>query len=98
MQGIQYKFEAVLWKHDAPGGWHFVTVPEDLSNEIRENLQWQEQGWGRMKANAEIQGQRWDTAIWFDTKRHAYLLPVKASVRKHLGLELDAMLEVDLRL
>ncbi|MCE2496568.1 MAG: DUF1905 domain-containing protein [Flavobacteriales bacterium] len=98
MQGIQYRFEANLWKHEAPGGWHFVTLPDEFSVEIRENLKWQEQGWGRMKANAEIDGQRWDTAIWFDTKRKAYLLPVKSTMRDQLGLQVNTSVRVAIRI
>ena len=60
-----------------------------LAREIREHLQWQEQGWGRLKASAQIGDTRWDTAIWFDTSRQTYLLPVKASIRKMTGVVAD---------
>lgn len=52
-----------MWQHSAPGGWFFVSLPEEISSEIRENLQWQEEGWGRMKASARVQDITWDTAI-----------------------------------
>ncbi|MBY5951613.1 DUF1905 domain-containing protein [Algoriphagus marincola] len=83
MQGkIRYDFSAQVWKSPGMGGWVFVSLPQDLSQEIREHLSWQEEGWGRMKAKAEIKGFEWDTAIWFDKKHDTYLLPLKADIRK----------------
>ncbi|MDP1972410.1 DUF1905 domain-containing protein [Sediminibacterium sp.] len=48
---IKYKFTAKTWQHSAPSGWHFVSLPTKISTEIRENLKWQEEGWGRLKAD-----------------------------------------------
>ncbi|WP_035483138.1 DUF1905 domain-containing protein [Gaetbulibacter saemankumensis] len=91
---IQYHFSAKIWQHNAPGGWHFTSVPNFISKEIRENLKWQEEGWGRMKAIAEIGSKRWETAIWFDTKRNTYILPIKAEIRKKLNLTTNDMIHL----
>jgi len=84
---IAYNFSARIWRHPSPGGWHFVSLPKSLSLEIRENLKWQEEGWGRMKVLAEISHHTWETAIWFDTKMDTYVLPLKAEIRKKLTLD-----------
>lgn len=73
------------WQYAAPGGWHFVSLPRDLSAEIRNHFK-QEEGWGRLKATAKIGNSEWKTAIWFDTKRNAYLLPLKGEIRKKENL------------
>nr|WP_321233778.1 DUF1905 domain-containing protein [uncultured Psychroserpens sp.] len=91
---IEYEFFTKMWKHDSPGGWHFVSLPKNLSKEIRKNLGWQEEGWGRMKAIAEIKELRWETAIWFDTKMDSYVLPIKAEIRKKLSLEINKKIEI----
>jgi hypothetical protein len=65
---IKYEFYAKVWQYTSPGGWHFASLPADIAKEIRENLKWQEQGWGRLKAKAKIGNSEWETAIWFDTK------------------------------
>ena len=85
-----------MWQHSAPGGWFFVSLPKEISTEIRENLQWQEEGWGRMKASARVQDITWDTAIWFDKKKDTYLLPIKADIRKKAKLIPESMLSVDI--
>lgn len=82
----EFSFEAPIWQYSPPGGWFFVTVPDEISAEIREHLKWQEEGWGRLKATAAIGSFTWDTAIWYDTKHKAYLLPLKAEIRKELRL------------
>lgn len=80
-KGIIYEFKAKPWQYAGKGGWYFISFPSDLAQEIRENLKWQEQGWGRMKATAKIGNSEWETAIWFDTKLNTYLLPIKAQIR-----------------
>ncbi len=84
--GIQYTFAAELWQHGAPGGWHFMSLPAPISKEIRDLLKSNEEGWGRLKATANIGASTWMTAIWFDTKLETYILPVKADVRQAEGL------------
>ncbi len=89
---IKYNFIGKIWD----GGWFFVSLPKDISKEIREHLKWQEEGWGRMKATAIIKEIEWDTAIWFDTKHDTYLLPLKADIRKKASLELNDIVNVSI--
>ena len=91
---IKYEFPAKIWHYSGPNAWYFVTIPIDIATEIRENLRWQEEGWGRMKAIAEIGRSQWETAIWFDKKHETYLLPVKAEIRKKEKLEMDKEFKV----
>ncbi|MDL2239767.1 DUF1905 domain-containing protein [Bacteroidales bacterium OttesenSCG-928-L14] len=90
-QGIQYKFTAKVWHLSSDGvcGWHFISLPKEFSKEIRENLKFMEEGWGRLKITAKIGNSEWKTAIWFDTKHDTYLLPIKAEIRKKERIELD---------
>jgi hypothetical protein len=82
MQGnIKYQFTTSLWQHNGAGGWHFVSLPEEIAAEIRTFFKSMEEGWGRLKVRAKIANHEWTTAIWYDTKRKTYLLPVKASIR-----------------
>jgi hypothetical protein len=87
IKGVKYEFTASPWHYNAPGGWYFVSVPVSLSEEIRQTFKREEEGWGRLKATARIGQSEWKTAIWFDTKRKTYLLPLKALIRKKEKLE-----------
>ena len=95
MEGkIKYFFSVKLWKSSAPGGWHFVSLPTKISKEIRSNLKWQEEGWGRMRVVAQIDDIKWDTAIWYDSKIETYLLPIKSKIRTKLSLKIDEVVEM----
>lgn len=83
-----------MWQHNSSGGWYFVSLPKNISKEIRENLKWQEEGWGRMKASAGIGELIWETAIWFDTKANTYILPIKAEIRKKKHLKINQSIEM----
>ncbi len=97
MEGkIKYQFSGQIWKDNIEGGWHFITIPKAFSKEIRETLQWQEEGWGRMKASIIINNISWKTSIWFDTKINCYILPVKAEIRKKAAIKKDQKLQVTL--
>lgn len=91
---IPYSFKAKVWQHGAPSGWYFVSLPKEMGKEIRTNLKWQEEGWGRLKAIASIGQTNWDTAIWFDTKADTYILPLKADIRKKANIALHDELEI----
>jgi len=78
MEPIKYEFSAEPYCDE----WVFVALPTELSAEIRSNFKSLEEGWGRMKVTATLGNSEWQTAIWFDTKQAAYLLPLKAKIRK----------------
>ncbi|MBV6472803.1 MAG: hypothetical protein JPMHGGIA_01064 [Saprospiraceae bacterium] len=95
MEGkIKYEFSGKVWQHRSPGGWHFVSLPIKMAAEIRENMKWQEEGWGRLKAIACIGTLQWDTAIWFDKKANTYILPLKAKIRGQASIQADQNLNV----
>ncbi len=91
---INYSFSSKLWKHSGKGGWCFISLPLDVSKEIRATLGWQEEGWGRMKATAIVDKIEWDTAIWFDKKLDTYLLPVKSEIRNKAKLQINEVIAV----
>lgn len=93
---ITYGFTGKIWKHKASGGWFFVSLPRDISKEIREHLKWQEEGWGRMKASAKVNGIEWESAIWFDKKLNTYSLPLKVDIRRKASLNLDEKITVSI--
>lgn len=96
-KGIEYKFTAKMWNYSSTVGtygWYIACLPKEISKEIRENLKFLEEGWGRLKMTAKIGNTQWETAIWFDTKLQTYLLPLKAEIRKKEKIETDKELEI----
>jgi len=77
-----YKFSGLPWQYAGKGAWIFVSLPQKMSTDIRKHYSGDEEGWGRLKATAKIGITEWKTAIWYDSKRKTYILPLKAEVRK----------------
>lgn len=95
---IPFKFKATCWRYDGKGAWIFVSIPSELSLEIRELFGKEEQGWGRLAAEAKINNTVWSSAIWFDTKKQVYLLPLKAEIRRKEKISEGDELEVTIRI
>jgi Domain of unknown function (DUF1905) len=91
-----YRFRTAVWKWQGDSAWHFATVPFDVSDEIEARTAHVRHGFGSVKVRARIGSTTWTTSVFPDTKAEAYVLPVKAAVRKAEGIATGA--EVDLEL
>ena len=89
LKGIKYVFTAIPWQYNGLSSWYFISLPKDLSEEIRRLFKSEEVGWGRLNATAKIGKTEWKTSIWFDTKYKTYLLPLKSEIRKKEKLEIS---------
>ncbi|TYA70120.1 DUF1905 domain-containing protein [Seonamhaeicola marinus] len=95
MEGkVKFDFKSKMWTGETAGSWYFMSLPSEISKEIRANFQWQEEGWGRMKVVAKIKDLEWKTSIWFDSKLDIYVLPIKAEIRKRAEIKLNEVLDV----
>lgn len=92
MDNTGISFSAKVWYSE----WYFITVPNDISKQIRERFKLFEEGWGRLKVVALTGNTEWKTALWFDTKSQTYLLPVKKEVRtkEKIGIGTEIMVEI----
>lgn len=79
------------------GSWHFVTVPEELSDEIRAHSMAALRGFGSVKVEACIHDVSWRTSV-FPVKSGGYFLPVKAEVRRRAGIAAGDDVTVELKL
>lgn len=93
-----------VWQGDAAGRWHFVTVPDEQSAEIKAHALGSPRGFGSVRVEARIdppsgsgQGVLWRTSV-FPLSSGGYLLPVKADVRKRANLAADDEVSVSLDL
>lgn len=88
---MRYRFEAPLWRWAArePEIWTFVTLPAEASREIRELMgETGRRGFGAVRVTATIGGTTWTTSIFPDSREGAYVLPVKAAVRRAEGCDI----------
>ncbi len=75
-------FTGKLWKwQGGKAAWYFVTLPEKPSQEIK-FAQGPRRGFGAVKVDVTIGASRWQTSIFPYAQAKAYILPVKAAVRR----------------
>ena len=93
--GETYNFEAKLWLYKGgKASWHFITVPEEQSAQIKFLNEGFTAGWGSIPVKATIGSTNWKTSIFPDKKSGTYLLPVKAEIRKKENLEVNKPLNL----
>ena len=83
-----------LWTGES-ASWHFVSVPEELSDEIRAHSLVHRGSFGSVRVEATIGEVILRTSV-FPQRSGGYLLPVKADVRRRA--DIAAGDEVNLRL
>jgi hypothetical protein len=81
-----YSFNAMLWEHDGPGAWHFVSLPHDVADEIAEGSEGRTGGFGSVRVEVTIGDSNWRTSLFPDSRRSTYVLPVKKAIRTAEGL------------
>ena len=74
-----------VWKGEAAGSWHFLTIPEEQAAEFRAEAFGNRRGFGSVRVEATVGDVRWRTSV-FPASSGGYLLPVKAEVRRRAGI------------
>ena len=93
-----HRFTAELWRHDGEASWWFVTVPPDISDDVRSRGDGQRAAFGSVRLRVTVGSTTWATSVFWDSRREAYLLPVKKEVRTRERLEDGSSVEVALEL
>ncbi len=78
----KFKIRAKVWLYPGMAGWHFVTLPKRQSDGIKRNFGAMKRGWGSLPVLVTIGRTSWKTSIFPDKKAGAFLLPLKAEVRR----------------
>ena len=81
-----FTFTAELWEYGGKASWYFVTLPKDVSADIKTIDGDNRRGFGSVRVRVIIQDVSWDTSVFPDSKSDAYVLPVKKEVRQRCGL------------
>jgi hypothetical protein len=93
-----FEIGAPLWQYPSADGWHFVSLPAEVSAEIAEIAAGARRGFGSVRVDVTVGATSWRTSIFPDSKTGTYLLPVKKAVRvaEHLtaGDEVRAQLQL----
>jgi hypothetical protein len=94
----QYTFSAPVWVYPGAGGWHFVTLPEDIADDIRSLFHGAEHGWGSYPVSVTIGSAEWQTSIFPNKASSSFVLPLKAETRRKEHLSEGDVVSVRLEL
>ena len=93
---VPYRFPASLWLHGGEAGWHFLTLPAEVADEIDERTAGARRGFGSVRVRVAIGDTTWATSIFPDAKSGSFVLPVKKAVRDAEGIGDGDRVEVTL--
>lgn len=96
-----YSFRGGLWLYPHASGWHFITLPPEVADEIRDESAPFHKGFGSVKVTASIAGNSWSMSVFPESKSHSYVLPVKKAIRTAAGIsdgdDVDVQLVLELK-
>ncbi|CAN7445922.1 DUF1905 domain-containing protein [Knoellia sp. LjRoot47] len=92
---VELAFEAEVWEWRGPAPYHFVSVPDELCDEVRDAAEVVSYGWGMVPVAVSIGDTSWTTSLW--PKDGGYVVPLKDRVRRAEQVELGDVVTVELR-
>ncbi|TGM08377.1 DUF1905 domain-containing protein [Leptospira barantonii] len=93
---FKIEFKAKVWIYPGKGGWHFLTVPLNVSKKIKLFAEQSKGSWGMIPVFAQIGETSWNTSIFPEKDSPKYVLPLKAEIRKREKILLDQNVRVSL--
>lgn len=93
-----YSVKAKVWLYSGMAAWHFVTIPVKTSKDIKKKFGYVAKGWGSLPVTVKLGRTQWRTSIFPDKKAGAYVLPLKADVRKKENVKAQAVIAFRLML
>lgn len=82
MVKTKYTMKSKVWFYPGKAGWYFLTLAKEPSESIRKTFGPLARAWGSLPVTVTIGKSSWETSIFPGKKAGAYLLPLKAEVRK----------------
>ena len=79
---MRWEFEGEMWLYEGRDPWHFITLPLEMSEAIRDDTAGSHRGFGSVRVLAAIGKTTWSTSVFPDKASGAFQLPVKAAVRE----------------
>lgn len=82
---VEFTAELFTWKGD--GSWHFVRLPVEAAEDLRDLITGPPRGFGSIRVSVRLGSSVWATSVFPDKANGSFVLPVKKSVRAAEGIE-----------
>jgi uncharacterized protein DUF1905 len=77
-----YEFTAEVWRSEGPADRYFVTLPDEIAQEIRERFGGSHQAVGSLPVSVALGRSIWSTSLYAGTVTGTYVIPIKDDVRR----------------
>lgn len=95
---MAYRFSAPLWRWKSDSGWHFVTLPVDVADDIEQKSEGMRGGFGSVRVHVTVGATSWSTSLFPHAPEESYLLPMKKQVRNAEELEDGDLVDISLEI
>lgn len=93
---VELTFSGEVWEWRGPAPFHFVSVPADLCDEVRDAAEVVSYGWGMVPVGLTLGATRWTTSLW--PKDGGYVVPLKDAVRRAEEVELGDAVSITMEI
>jgi hypothetical protein len=87
-----FEFSGEVWEWRGPAPYHFVSVPPELCEDVRDAAEVVSYGWGMVPVALRLGETAWTTSLW--PKDGGYVVPLKDAVRAAEGVGLGDVVTV----
>jgi len=94
----EYISSGELWSSNGKGAWHFISIAQNISDEIKFFTKDFKKGWGSVRVIVKIGETEWNTSLFPDSKLGLYVLPVKSDVRKKEKIDIGDVVSLSIKL
>jgi len=84
--GSHFRFTGTVWLWQGDSPWHFVSLPDDIADEIADLMDGRLRGFGSVRVEVTSKEVTWRTSIFPSKSSGTYILPLKKQVRQELNL------------
>ena len=77
-----YEVTTEVLRYPGITGWHYVTLPTDIVEDIRGRFGNSARAFGSLAVSVEVGHSTWSTSLFYDNNTDSYLLPLKSNIRK----------------
>jgi len=91
---VELEFSGPLFEWRGPAPYHFVAVPPDEADLLRETAAFVTYGWGMIPVTGRVGSTAFTTSLW--PREGGYVVPIKDAVRRSEQLELGDVVTVRL--
>lgn len=92
IQTHTYTLRSKVWIYPGHAAWHFVSIPQKESADIKKKFGVHARGFGSLPVSVTVGASTWRTSIFPDSKSGTYLLPLKKAIRAKEHIQSDATL------